>query len=117
MTMPGASASAATFMWHVVDLHRTLSTLNSLIGESKGKRGRGTRTPATADDSVYQTPPQAFLQGLPQLGWTIGHMSGSDRRHVSANVVGPSRGPAQLVALAREVILASSSVALGALQQ
>jgi putative tryptophan/tyrosine transport system substrate-binding protein len=73
--------------------------------------------PATADDSVYQTRLQAFLQGLQQLGWTIGRNVRIDTRWATAKPDDVRRQAAELVALAPDIILASSSVAAAALQQ
>jgi putative tryptophan/tyrosine transport system substrate-binding protein len=40
----------------------------------------GVLLPAAADDAVYQTWVGAFLQGLGQLGWTIGRNVRIDTR-------------------------------------
>jgi putative tryptophan/tyrosine transport system substrate-binding protein len=81
------------------------------------KRQIGLLVPATADDSVYQTRLQAFLQRLQQLGWTIGRDVRIDTRWATAKPDDVRRHAAELVALAPDIILASSSVAAAALQQ
>jgi putative ABC transport system substrate-binding protein len=70
-----------------------------------------------ADDSQSQLRVVAFAQALSELGWTEGRNVRIDFRW-AAGVVERFRGhAAELVALAPDVILASSSPALGALQQ
>jgi putative tryptophan/tyrosine transport system substrate-binding protein len=51
----------------------------------QGERMRrvGVLVPAAADDSQYQTSVGAFLQGLGQLGWTIGRNVRIDTRWVN----------------------------------
>jgi putative tryptophan/tyrosine transport system substrate-binding protein len=72
---------------------------------------------ATADDPEYQARLGALLQGLQQLGWSIGRNVRIDTRWATANPADIRRHAAELVALAPDVILASGSSAVGSLQQ
>jgi ABC-type uncharacterized transport system substrate-binding protein len=69
-----------------------------------------------ADDPEGQPRLTGFLQGLQELGWT-------DRRNVridtrwGTDAASTRRNATELVALAPDVILASASAAMGALQQ
>jgi ABC-type uncharacterized transport system substrate-binding protein len=72
---------------------------------------------ATADDPEYQARLGALLQGLQQLGWSIGRNVRVDTRWATANPADIRRHAAELVALAPDVILASGSSAVGSLQQ
>jgi putative ABC transport system substrate-binding protein len=77
----------------------------------------GILLPAAADDTEFQTRIGAFLQGLQQLGWTIGRNVRIDTRWAGANAVEVRKHAAELAALAPEVILAYGSSALGPLLQ
>jgi putative tryptophan/tyrosine transport system substrate-binding protein len=68
-----------------------------------------------AGDPEGQARFRAFLQGLQQLGWSDGSNLRIDTRW-GANDADRRRYAAELVALAPEVILASTTVAVGALQ-
>jgi len=59
----------------------------------------------------------AFLQGLQQLGWSDGRDVQIDTRWAAGDVERFRRYSAELVALAPDVILASSSLAVAALRQ
>jgi putative ABC transport system substrate-binding protein len=59
----------------------------------------------------------AFLEGLAQLGWTIGHNVRIDTRWAGVNVDDIRKHAAELVALAPDVILAYGGVAVGPLLQ
>ena len=85
----------------------------------QGERMRriGMLLPAAADDAEFRTRVGAFLEGLQQSGWTIGQNVQIDSRWATTNAVEIRRHAAELVALAPDVILASSSPALAALQQ
>ena len=85
--------------------------------QSERMRRIGLLVPATVDDSEYQTRLQAFLQGLQQSGWTIGRNVRIDTRWATTKPDDIRRHAAELVALAPEVIVASTSVAVAALQQ
>ena len=59
----------------------------------------------------------AFLQGLQQLGWTVGRNVRIDTRWATANADDIRRHAAELVALAPDVILAHGSSTVGPLLQ
>ena len=76
----------------------------------------GVLLPAPADDSSFQPWVGAFLQGLGQAGWTIGHNLQIDARWA----VTPGdirRQAAELAALAPDVILAHGASTVGPLLQ
>jgi putative ABC transport system substrate-binding protein len=76
----------------------------------------GVLLPAPADDSSFQPWVGAFLQGLGQAGWTIGHNLRIDARWA----VTPGdirRQAAELAALAPDVILAHGASTVGPLLQ
>ena len=69
-----------------------------------------------ADDPEGQARVAAFLAGLQELGWTDGRNLRIDYRWAAADT-DRYRYAAELVALALDVILASSSLSVAALQQ
>ena len=77
----------------------------------------GVLLPATADDSEYQARVGALLQELALLGWAIGRNLRIDTRWAEGDTDRFRGYAAELVGLAPDVILASSSVAVVALQQ
>ena len=70
-----------------------------------------------ADDPESQTRNAAFLQGLQQRGWTDGRDVRIDYRWAAGDADRFRRYAAELVALTPDVILASTSPAVAALQQ
>ena len=66
----------------------------------------GVLLPAAADDPVWQTRFGAFLQGLGQSGWTIGHNVRIDTHWATTNSTEIRRHAAELAALAPDVVLA-----------
>jgi putative tryptophan/tyrosine transport system substrate-binding protein len=74
----------------------------------QGERVRrvGVLLPAASDDTEFQARVGAFLQGLQQLGWSIGRNVRIDTRWATANAAEIHRHAAELVKLAPEVILA-----------
>jgi putative ABC transport system substrate-binding protein len=66
----------------------------------------GILLPARADDAEFQAWVGAFLQGLGQLGWTIGRNVRIDTRWATSNAADIRRHAAELAALAPDVILA-----------
>src|SRR4029077_2621613 len=68
-----------------------------------------------AVDPQSQAGNAAFLQGLHELGWTIGRNVQIDHRWTTGAVGDTRRHAADLAALAPEVILASGSAALESL--
>ena len=77
----------------------------------------GVLLPATADDLEFQTRVEAFLQGLRQLGWTIGLNVQIDTRWATSNAADIRRHAAEMAALAPDVILASGTSTVGPLLQ
>jgi len=71
----------------------------------------------TADDPETSARVTAFAQGLQQLGWTAGHNVRIDYRWGAVDADRSRRYAAELVALAPDVVLASASAAVVALQQ
>jgi putative tryptophan/tyrosine transport system substrate-binding protein len=68
-------------------------------------------------DPVNQTRLAAFLDGLQQLGWTDGRNVRIDIRWPAASADRNRTYAAELVGLAPDVILASASASVAALQQ
>jgi putative ABC transport system substrate-binding protein len=77
----------------------------------------GVLLPAIAHDPEFQARVGAFLQGLQQLGWTIGRNVRIDTRWAGANAAEIRRHAAELVALAPDVILAHGASAIRSLLQ
>jgi putative ABC transport system substrate-binding protein len=73
--------------------------------------------PFTADDLEARARLAAFKQALQQLGWTDGHNVRIDTRWGGLNASDTRKFAAELVALAPDVILTMSSVAVAALLQ
>jgi ABC-type uncharacterized transport system substrate-binding protein len=71
----------------------------------------------SADDLEGQARIAAFHQGLQEWGWTLGRNARIDVRWDAVDADNGRRYAAELVALAPDVILASASAAMGALQQ
>ena len=66
----------------------------------------GILLPAAADDAEFQAWVGSFLQGLQQLGWTIGRNVQIDTRWATANAAAIRRHATELAALAPDLILA-----------
>ena len=62
-----------------------------------------------ADDPVGQADARAFQQGLQQLGWTDGRNVRIDYRWTAGNIENSLKYAAEVVALAPDIILASST--------
>src|SRR5260370_35509345 len=73
--------------------------------------------PGASDDPVSQARLAAFLQGLQQLGWIDGRNVRIDTRWGAGDADRTRRYAAELVALAPDVILATGSPTVVALQQ
>jgi putative ABC transport system substrate-binding protein len=71
----------------------------------------------SAKDAVGRVRLAAFVQGLAELGWTDGRNVQVDARGGAADAGSIRRDAADLVALAPDVILATFSQAVAALQQ
>ena len=70
-----------------------------------------------SDDAEGQARLAAFHQGLQQLGWTLGQNARIEVRWGAFDTNSSRRYAAELVGLSPDVILASASAAMGALQQ
>lgn len=75
----------------------------------------GVLTPWAANDTEAQDRVKAFVQALPQLGWTVGQNVRIDNRWGDGKVDTTRKYAAELIALAPDVILALSSAALAPL--
>ncbi|MGA7664266.1 MAG: ABC transporter substrate-binding protein [Pseudolabrys sp.] len=73
----------------------------------------GILLPAAADDAEFQAWVGSFLQGLQQLGWTIGRNVQIDTRWATANAAAIRRHATELAALAPDLILAHGSMTVG----
>jgi len=85
--------------------------------ERERMRRIGVLLPAAADDPEWQAWLGAFLQALPQLGWTIGRNVQIDTRWATPNAAEIRKHAAELVALAPDVIVASGTSTVGPLLQ
>jgi ABC transporter substrate binding protein len=85
----------------------------------QGKRMRrvGALMPYAANDPQTQIRNAAFLQGLQQLGWTVGTNIQIDYRWAAGNEDDTRKYAAELVALAPDVIFASGSAAVEPLRR
>ena len=70
-----------------------------------------------ADDSEAQTRIAGFMQGLQELGWTVGRNVRVDYRWGGSDADRFRRGAEELVALGPDIILASTDQALRAILQ
>jgi putative ABC transport system substrate-binding protein len=85
--------------------------------QSERVRGLGLLLPASPDDPDYQTRVNALAQGLALLGWDIGRNIRIDIRWARGDPEQLRRYAEELVALRPDILLASSSLAVAALQQ
>jgi len=85
--------------------------------QSERVRRIGVLLPAAADDPEYQVRVGALQQELALLGWAIGRNVRIDTRWAAGDSDRLRRYATELVALAPDVILGSSSLAVAALQQ
>jgi putative ABC transport system substrate-binding protein len=85
----------------------------------QGERVRriGVLMPLAADDPEAQARITAFVQGLQQLGWTDGRNVRIDTRWTAGSADDTHKYAAELVALTPDVILATGSAAVEALEQ
>jgi len=91
--------------------------LASRAQSSKPMRRVAALMPYTANDSQSQNRNAAFLQGLQQLGWTVGQNVQIDYRWSAGNEEDTRKYAAELVALAPDVIFTSGSAAVGPLRR
>jgi putative tryptophan/tyrosine transport system substrate-binding protein len=84
--------------------------------QQRGRIARvGVLTPFPSDDAEAQARLTAFAQGLQQLGWMVGQNIRIDYRWGLGNAETMRKHAAELIALAPDVILASSSAAVAPL--
>jgi putative ABC transport system substrate-binding protein len=77
----------------------------------------GVLTGVAVDDPEGQARTAAFLQGLQQLGWTVGRNLQIEHRWAAGSPGDLHKYAAELVALAPEVIFATGGTSLGSLLQ
>jgi putative ABC transport system substrate-binding protein len=84
----------------------------------RGERVRriGALMPWVASDPQVQARYAAFLQGLQQLGWSVGNNVQIDSRWSAGKEEDTGKYAAELVALAPDVIFASGSATVGPLR-
>jgi putative tryptophan/tyrosine transport system substrate-binding protein len=85
--------------------------------QSKQMRRVAALMPYMANDPQAQNRNAAFLQGLQQLGWTIGQNVQIDYRWSEGNEDDTRKYAAELAALAPDVIFTSGSAAIGPLRR
>ncbi len=79
-----------------------------------GMRRIGVLMAAAADDPEIQARHAAFVQGLAQLGWTVGRNLRVDTRWSTTNADDLRRHAAELAALAPDVLLGASGTTTAA---
>src|SRR6185295_4200786 len=77
----------------------------------------GVLMPAAADDRDAQDRLAAFLQGLQQLGWSVGRNVRIEYSWSASDADAMRKNAVELVALAPDVILANGSAAMGPLSR
>jgi putative ABC transport system substrate-binding protein len=77
----------------------------------------GVFMPGVADNSEYEARNGAFIQGLGELGWTVGRNVRMDYRWGAGNVERYRTLAEELVALAPDVILGNGTATVTALQK
>jgi putative ABC transport system substrate-binding protein len=85
--------------------------------QAEGVRRIAVLIARSANDPEGQAFVAAFLQGLQELGWSVGHNVIIDIRWFAGNNADARKYVMELVALAPDVILANTSYALASLQQ
>ena len=85
--------------------------------QSTRMRHVGVLMPFAANDPQAQERNAAFLQGLQQLGWTVGQNIQIDYRWSGGTEDATQKYAAELVSLAPDVIFASGSAAAGRLRR
>ena len=85
----------------------------------RGERMRriGVLTNLAADDPESQSRNAGFLQGLQQLGWTVGRNASIDYRFTLGEPERTRKYAGEIVALAPDVILSVGAAATAAIQQ
>jgi putative tryptophan/tyrosine transport system substrate-binding protein len=91
--------------------------LAALAQQSERVRRIGVLMGLAANDPEGQARIAAFLQGLQELGWSVGRNVRIDIRWSAGNADDTRKYAAELVALAPDIILASTTPSAGALLQ
>jgi putative ABC transport system substrate-binding protein len=91
--------------------------LTARAQEGKRVRRVAALMPYTANDPQAQNRNAAFLQGLQQLGWTVGRNVQIEYRWSEGSEDDTRKYAAELVALAPDVIFTSGSAAIGPLRR
>jgi hypothetical protein len=90
--------------------------LVALAQQPKRMRRVGALMPQAANDPQVQERNAAFLQGLQQLGWTVGQNLQIEYRWAGGNEDDTRKYAAELVTLAPEVIFTAGSAGAGPLR-
>src|SRR6516225_10682024 len=85
--------------------------------QTKRMRRIGVLMPLSANDPEAQARVAAFLQGLQELGWSVGSNVTIDIRWSADNNADARKYATELIALAPDVILASATPTVAALFQ
>jgi putative tryptophan/tyrosine transport system substrate-binding protein len=93
-----------------------LVPLTARAQQTEGMRRIGVLMAISADDPEGQARVTAFRQGLQKLGWTEGQNVQVDTRWTAGNIDLDRKFAAELVALAPNVLLATASQTVAALQ-
>jgi len=93
------------------------SPLGARAQQGGGMRRIGVLSALTADDPESMARIAAFLQGLQELGWSVGRNVRIDYRWGAGDATASSRYAVELVALAPDVILANGGSIMAPLQQ
>jgi len=93
-----------------------LMPLTGHAQQTEGKRRIGVLMAISADDPEGETRITAFRQGLQKLGWAEGRNVQVDTRWTAGNIDLDRKFAAELVALAPDVLLATASQTVAALQ-
>jgi putative tryptophan/tyrosine transport system substrate-binding protein len=93
-----------------------LMPLTAHAQQTEGVRRIGVLMAISADDPEGQARVTAFRQGLQKLGWTEGQNVRVDTRWTAGNIDLDRKFAAELVALAPDVLLATASQTVAALQ-
>src|SRR6516164_6048648 len=91
--------------------------LTARAQQRKRMRRVGVLMTTAANDPQMQERNAAFLQGLQQLGWTVGENLQIDYRWAAGNEDDTRKYAAELVALAPDVIFTSGSAGAGPLRR
>jgi putative tryptophan/tyrosine transport system substrate-binding protein len=91
--------------------------LSARAQQRERMRRIGALMPFVANDGQAQARNAAFLQGLQQLGWSVGRNIQIDYRWSGGGADDTRKSAAELIALAPEVILTSGSAGMGPLLQ